>query len=693
MNRLLIIVMVAFMGLTTMAQRRQMITDYSSKDAIRVGDQMLQYQRVTGGWPKNIDMFRPMGEREMQAVLKDKQRTDDSTVDNNATTTQMTFLANVYQKTGEQRFKEGFLKGMEYLLSGQYENGGWPQFWPNPHGYQVHITFNDNNIVNMLTMFQAIVNGEAPYQGDLISDEMRERIKVSFDKGIDIILKTQMRVNGKLTVWCQQHDKDTYEPAPARAFELVSYCTMETVALTRLLMSLPNPDKRVKAAVNASMQWLDKYKISGYRVERTGPAGNRTLRETRLVEDANAKPIWGRFYDMEFCEPYVCDRDGIARRSLTEIGYERRSGYSWYGNYAEGLYDIYNEWAAKYDKKQAGKLAYDTKGGNEKGVFQMFRKPVHNLKDYDVVVNPGESIQKAIEKAPARAQVPFRIYVRNGLYEQKVIIDKPNIMLIGEDKEKTIIRIAETEKTNTVREYNGKKIHHGVVVLTEEADSCLISGFTIYNNYGTAVEPGNTTHQMAIFGAANHTIIINCNVWADGNDALSLWAKNGNGMYYHADLFLRCPGVDFLCPRGWCYATRCRFYGDSRAMLWHDGRGDKTKKLVVTNSHFDAASPTKLGRWHHDSQFYIVNCRMTDKVLDSNIQYAYSDKVLDPCPWGERVYYLQCEREGGHSGWLDDNMDKSETPGNYYTYTSTWTFGKRWDPENHIRNNWKWVAY
>lgn len=691
MKRLLIIVMVAMLGLVTMAQKRTRITDYGSKEAIRVGDQMLQYQRVTGGWPKNIDMFRPMGEREMQAVLKDKQRTDDSTVDNNATTTQMTFLANVYQKTGEARFKEGFLKGMEYLLSGQYENGGWPQFWPNPHGYQVHITFNDNNIVNMLSIFQDIVNGKEPYQGDLISDEMRQRIKASFDKGIDIILKTQMHVNGKLTVWCQQHDKDTYAPAPARAFELVSYCTMETVALTRLLMSLPDPDKRVKAAVNAAMQWLDKYKISGYRVERTGPAGNRTLRDTRLVEDANAKPIWGRFYDMEYCEPYVCDRDGIARRSLAEIGYERRSGYSWYGSYAEGLYDIYNEWAAKYDKKQVGKLVYDSKGGNEKGVFQMFRKPVHNLKDYDVVVNPGESIQKAIEKAPTHAHVPFRIYVRNGLYEQKVIIDKPNIMLIGEDKENTIIRIAETEKTNTVREYNGKKIHHGVVVLTAEADSCLISGFTIYNNYGTAVEPGNTTHQMAIYGQANHTIIINCNVWADGNDALSLWGKNG--MYYHADLFLRCPGVDFLCPRGWCYATRCRFYGDSRAMLWHDGRGDKSQKLVVTNSHFDAASPTKLGRWHHDSQFYIVNCRMTDKVLDSNIQYAYSDKVLDPCPWGERVYYLQCEREGGHSGWLDDNMDKSETPGNYYTYTSTWTFGKRWDPENHIRNNWKWVAY
>lgn len=690
MKHFLLLILAAVFCISADAQRSNRKVDYTSADAARIGDQMLLYQRVTGGWPKNIDMASPMSEKERRNVLKDKQRTDDSTVDNNATTTQMIFLAQLYQHTGEQRFKEGFLKGMEYLLAGQYENGGWPQFWPNPHSYQVHITFNDNNITNMLTIFKHILDGEEPYQGDIIPDEMRSRIKTSFDKGIDIILKTQMRINGKLTVWCQQHDKDTYAPAPARAFELVSYCTMETVSLTKLLMSLPAPDKRIKEAVNAAMQWLDKYKISGYRIERSGPAGDRTLRDTKLVEDPEAKPIWGRFYDMEYCEPYVCDRDGIARRSLAEIGYERRSGYSWYGSYAADLYPMYDEWAAKYDKKKVGKLVYESKGGNEKGVFQMFRKPVHNLKDYDVVVNPGESIQKAIEKAPTDSRKPFRIYVRKGLYEQKVIINKPFIQLIGEDKNETILRLAETEKTNTVKEYEGEKIHHGVIVLTRTADSCVISGLTVHNNFGTAVDPGNTTHQMAIFGQADHTIVINCNVWADGNDALSLW---GGGMYYHADLDLRCPGVDFVCPRGWCYMTRCRFYGDSRAMIWHDGRGDKTKKLVITNSLFDAASPTKLGRWHHDSQFYIVNCRLTKNVLNSNIQYAYSDKVLDPCPWGERVYYLQTAREGGHSGWLDDNMDKSETPGNYYTYTSTWTFGRRWDPEQYIRNNWQYLAY
>ena len=86
----------------------------------------------------------------------------------------------------------------------------------------------------------------------------------------------------------------------------------------------------------------------------------------------------------------------------------------------------------------------------------------------------------------------------------------------------------------------------------------------------------------------------------------------------------------FICvvPE-WIFFVRA----DGRALIWHDGRGDKSKKLVITNSSFDAESPTILGRWHHDSQFFIINCQMSEQILDFNIGYAYSDKVLDPCPW------------------------------------------------------------
>ena len=42
----------------------------------------------------------------------------------------MRYLARVYNGTGYERFKESFLRGIDYLLEAQYDNGGWPQYYP-----------------------------------------------------------------------------------------------------------------------------------------------------------------------------------------------------------------------------------------------------------------------------------------------------------------------------------------------------------------------------------------------------------------------------------------------------------------------------------------------------------------------------------------------------------------------------------
>ena len=69
---------------------------FQSEEGRRVGDQSLLFQRVTGGWPKNVDMASRLTDRQREQVLRDKSRRDDSTIDNGATTTQMRFLASLY---------------------------------------------------------------------------------------------------------------------------------------------------------------------------------------------------------------------------------------------------------------------------------------------------------------------------------------------------------------------------------------------------------------------------------------------------------------------------------------------------------------------------------------------------------------------------------------------------------------------
>ena len=657
----------------------------------RVGDEMLLYQRATGGWPKNVYMSRQLSSEEQAQVVRDKQRRDDSTVDNGATTSQMKYLAQLYQQTGDIRYRDAFRRAVDYLLSGQYPNGGWPQFWPEMHGYQIHITYNDDAMVNTLRLLRDIRAQRMPYHGDLTDEVLRRRISVAFDKGIECILNTQIVTDGQLAIWCQQHDRETLLPAAARAYELPSYCPNESAGIVELLMELEQPSDRVISAVNAAMRWFEGHKLTGYRLERTAHRGTED-RDTRLVRDPQASPLWARFYDLERGEPFVCDRDGIPRRRLEQIGSERRNGYMWYGDRPARLYSRYQQWADRLQLSQRADIRLSSKGGNETGTIDWFRKPVKLAEDFDVVVHPGDSIQLAIERAPAVPEEPFKILIRKGVYRQKVIIDRPNIVLVGEDRDSTVLILAEAREKLTVSEYHGKSVGNGVITLQEGADDCIISGLTVYNNYGTAVDPGNTTHQMAIYGRATRTIVINCNVWADGNDALSLWPPGG-GFSYHADLFLRCPGVDFLCPRGWCYATRCHFLGNSRAIIWHDGSNDKDKKLVIKDSYFDALSPTILGRYHHDAQFVLLNCKLSSQILDHNIRYAYADKQPDPNLWGLRAYYHQCVREGGDSGWLRNNLNQMEGAPAPHQITAQWTFHGQWDPEGRIRDLWKVLEY
>lgn len=320
---------------------------FKTDEARRIGDQLLLYQRDTGGWPKNIDMAKPLTDSEKKNVVQAKARRNDSTADNQATNTQMAFLARLYLQTGDTIYRNAVARGAEFLLSGQYGNGGWPQFWPENRGYQVHITYNDNAMVNTLNTIRAMADMTEPFDGDFVNAEQRERLEQAFDKGIECILNTQIVVDGEPTVWCQQHDRETMLPAKARAYELPSFCSAESAGIVGLLLSLPNPDERVKKAVRCAMRWFDEHKLTGVKVvydEKDGKKAN-----TRLVADTEADtPLWARYYDLQSAEPFACDRDGVPRKHLEELGDDRRNGYSWYNSAPARLYKHYAKWKEKY---------------------------------------------------------------------------------------------------------------------------------------------------------------------------------------------------------------------------------------------------------------------------------------------------------------------------------------------------------
>jgi len=319
---------------------------YATKEAIRIADNLLLYQRDSGGWQKNIEMASVLSEQD-KAKLRKARNKNDSTLDNSATRRQMRYLAMVYQATGIERFKDAFLKGLDYVLDAQYDNGGWPQRFPKPTGYSKHITFNDGTMIGVLDLLGDVAGKKPPYT--FVDENRRRRAETAVPKGIECILKCQIVVKGRKTAWCAQHDEKTFVPRKARSYELASISGAESVGIVRFLMGIDRPGPEIIEAVQAAVAWFDQVRLEGIKQIRKQDPSKPGGRDTVVVEDASAPPIWARFYDIETNKPIFCSRDGIPKSTLAEISHERRNGYSWLGDYATDLLaNDYPAWQKKW---------------------------------------------------------------------------------------------------------------------------------------------------------------------------------------------------------------------------------------------------------------------------------------------------------------------------------------------------------
>jgi pectinesterase len=309
--------------------------------------------------------------------------------------------------------------------------------------------------------------------------------------------------------------------------------------------------------------------------------------------------------------------------------------------------------------------------------------PDQALPDDFIVAGDGsgdyKTIQAAIEAAPVNATRPFVILIKKGTYQEKIFIDKPFITLVGEDRDSTRIIYAEL-RSNWRKDHPDDDWGSAVVNIGDKANNLTLANLTIYNNYGLL--SGEHDHQFAVrsFGATR-IIIINCTIKADGGDTLSLWNKI-SGMYFHADCYFE-GWVDYVCPRGWCYITNCRFFGHNTpsASIWHDGDSDADQKLVIRNSYFDGRPNFPLGRNHRDAQFYLLDCIFSENMADRPI---YQAKDSTAYQWGKRYYYYNNHRPAGDYSWYADNLQQAKGSPLPEQITPTWTFQYKWDPEKNI---------
>ncbi len=117
-------------------------------------------------------------------------------------------------------YRAAFLRGLDYIFAAQYPNGGWPQVWPLQGGYHDAITYNDDAMLNVLTLLRDVSGTNSEFA--FVPEKYRTRAAASLQRGIACMLATQIVVDGRRTVWCQQHDALTLQPASARNYEMPS---------------------------------------------------------------------------------------------------------------------------------------------------------------------------------------------------------------------------------------------------------------------------------------------------------------------------------------------------------------------------------------------------------------------------------------------------------------------------------------
>ncbi len=298
---------------------------------------LLEHQTPLGGWPKNTDFSLPPAR---------PPRDSDATIDNGATTTPLRRLAAALaaEPRPAPEHLAAFTRGVSYLLAAQYPGGGWPQFYPLRGGYHDHVTFNDDAMVNVLALLRDVADAAPPFT--FVDPELRARAAAAVERGVDCILRAQVRRDGVLTVWCAQHDPRTLAPAWARNFEPPSLSGHESVGIVRFLMSVKNPSPEVVAAIEGAVAWFRKTRIDGLRHERfTNEHGES---DRRVVPAAGTPPLWARFHDLETDRPLFVGRDRVIRHALAEIERERRVGYAYYTTAPAALLERdYPRWRAR----------------------------------------------------------------------------------------------------------------------------------------------------------------------------------------------------------------------------------------------------------------------------------------------------------------------------------------------------------
>jgi pectinesterase len=252
------------------------------------------------------------------------------------------------------------------------------------------------------------------------------------------------------------------------------------------------------------------------------------------------------------------------------------------------------------------------------------------------------SIQEAINNSPAFTYRRVTISVKDGIYYEKVRIPEynPNISLIGESKEKTIITYdAYFSKINL-----GRNSTFYTFTISVEGDNFMAQNLTIKNS------AGQVGQAVALALQANKVSISNCNLLGNQD---TFYATGNDNKQYLKDCYIEGT-TDFIFGSATVLFENCTIHNKS-------------------NSYITAASTPEGVKYG----FVFKNCKLT---ADENVTEAYLGR-----PW--RIYaktvFINCEI-GKHikpEGWHNWSKLEAEKTAFYAEYNCN---GEGFQPEKRV---------
>lgn len=303
-----------------------------------------------------------------------------------------------------------FREYLRALLQAQFPNGCWPAAYPLRGGRMDAASFGDGVMPAILRVLRQVSRGAVPF----VAVDQRRRAGEGAARGMDCILASQVVVDGRRTVWSALHDPLTLAPLDG------VLSGTDGPALLAFLMELDADDERVTAAVREGAGWVRETMLWGIARRPGEPP----------VARPGAGPLWAALYEIG------------SNRALFPASPDARYDWravpdslwraDWLTDQPAAVLQAYEAWAAA----RAAIPLPPAHDGPDAVVDAR-----HGGADAQVVagVPTYRTIGAALAAAPADGRQAFVIAVRNGRYREKLSIDRPNVHLVGESRDGTVL--------------------------------------------------------------------------------------------------------------------------------------------------------------------------------------------------------------------------------------------------------------